>query len=120
MNSPEKELIVLFHIGLASQKTRWHDAHICLGETRTDAFNRFDLCYSLKVLCQAEYGGTRQLHHAAKNYARNYGAKCRTTPEPAHPVRTGTQEFSATYVFPLCQPFGMHWLPRGPPDFDGA
>ena len=57
----------------ASQKTRWHDAHICLGETRTDAFNRFDLCYSFKVLCQAEYGGTRQLHHAAKNYARNYG-----------------------------------------------
>ena len=58
---------------LASQKTRWHDAHICLGETQTDAFNRFDLCYSFKVLCQAEYGGTRQLHHAAKNYARNYG-----------------------------------------------
>ena len=57
----------------ASQKTRWHDAHICLGETRTDAFNRFDLCYSFKVLCQAEYGGTRQLHNAAKNYACNYG-----------------------------------------------
>ena len=57
---------------LASQKTRWHDACICLGETRTDAFNRFDLCYSFKVLCHAEYGGTRQLHHAAKNYARNY------------------------------------------------
>ena len=57
----------------ASQKTRWHDTRICLGETRTDAFNRFDLCYSFKVLCQAEYGGTRQLHHAAKNYARNYG-----------------------------------------------
>ena len=58
---------------LASQKTHWHDARICLGETQTDAFNRFDLCYSFKVLCQAEYGGTRQLHHAAKNYARNYG-----------------------------------------------
>ena len=57
----------------ASQKTRWQDARICLGETRTDTFNRFDLCYSFKVLCQAEYGGTRQLHHAAKNYARNYG-----------------------------------------------
>ena len=61
----------------ASQKTRWHDARICLGETRTDAFNRFDLCYSFKVLCQAEYGGTRQLHHAAKNYARNYGLSAR-------------------------------------------
>ena len=58
---------------LASQKTCWHNACICLGETRTDALNRFDLCYSFKVLCQAEYGGTRQLHHAAKNYARNYG-----------------------------------------------
>ena len=57
----------------ASQKTCWHDACICLGETRTDTFNHFDLCYSFKVLCQAEYGGTRQLHHAAKNYALNYG-----------------------------------------------
>ena len=57
----------------ASQKTCWHNTCICLGETRTDAFNRFDLCYSFKVLCQAEYGGTRQLHHAAKNYAHNYG-----------------------------------------------
>ena len=25
------------------------------------------------MLCQAEYGGTRQLHYAAKNYAHNYG-----------------------------------------------
>ena len=58
---------------LASQKTRWHDARICLGETRTHILNCLDLCYSFKVLCQAEYGGTRQLHHAAKNYARNYG-----------------------------------------------
>ena len=58
---------------LASQKTRWHDACICLGETLADTLNRFDLCYSFKVLCQAEYGGTQQLHHAAKNYARNYG-----------------------------------------------
>ena len=62
---------------LASQKTHWHDACICLGETRTDAFNRFDLCYSFKVLCQADYGGTRQLHHAAKNDARNYGLSTR-------------------------------------------
>ena len=61
----------------ASQKTRWHDVCICLGETWTDAFNCFDLCYSFKVLCQAEYGGTRQLHHAAKNYARNYGLSAR-------------------------------------------
>ena len=57
---------------LASQKTHWYDARICLGETRTDTLNRLDLCYSFKVLCQAEYGGTQQLHHAAKNYARNY------------------------------------------------
>ena len=28
----------------ASQKTRWHDACICLGETRTDTLNRLDLC----------------------------------------------------------------------------
>ena len=32
----------------ASQKTHWHEARICLGETRTDAFNHFDLCYSFK------------------------------------------------------------------------
>ena len=56
----------------ASQITRWYGAHICLGETRTDTLNRFDLCYSFKMLCRAEYGGTRQLHLTAKNYARNY------------------------------------------------
>ena len=56
----------------SSQRTRWHDARICLGETRTDTLNRFDLCYSFKMLCRAEYGGTRQLHIAAKNYVRNY------------------------------------------------
>ena len=57
---------------LASQRTRWYDARICLGETRTNTLNHFDLCYSLKMLCRAEYGGTRQLHIAVKNYARNY------------------------------------------------
>ena len=56
----------------ASQRTRWYDAHICLGETRTDTLNCFDLCYSFKMLCRAEYGGTRQLHLTAKNYMRNY------------------------------------------------
>ena len=56
----------------ASQRTHWYDAHICLGETRTSTLNHFDLCYSFKLLCRAEYGGTRQLHIAAKNYARNY------------------------------------------------
>ena len=61
----------------ASQKTHWHNAGICLGETRTDTLNCLDLCYSFKVLCQAEYGGTRQLHNAAKNYAHNYGLSAR-------------------------------------------
>ena len=56
----------------ASQRTHWYDARICLGETRTNTLNRFDLCYSFKMLCQAEYGGTHQLHIAMKNYARNY------------------------------------------------
>ena len=56
----------------ASQRTCWHDARICLGETRTDTLNHFDLCYSFKMMCQAEYGGTCQLHLAAKNYMRNY------------------------------------------------
>ena len=56
----------------ASQRTHWYDARICLGETRTNTLNRFDLCYSFKMLCQVEYGGTRQLHIATKNYARNY------------------------------------------------
>ena len=57
---------------LASQRTCWNNARICLGETRTNTLNRFDLCYSFKMLCWAEYGGTRQLHIATKNYARNY------------------------------------------------
>ena len=56
----------------SSQRTRWYDACICLGETWTNTLNRFDLCYSFKMLCQVEYGGTCQLHLAAKNYARNY------------------------------------------------
>ena len=56
----------------ASQRTRWYDAHICLGETQTDTLNCFDLCYSFKMLCQVEYGGTHQLHLAAKNYMHNY------------------------------------------------
>ena len=56
----------------ASQRTRWYNAHICLGETRTDTLDCFDLCYSFKMLCQVEYGGTHQLHVAARNYMRNY------------------------------------------------
>ena len=56
----------------ASQRTRWYDARICLGETQTDTLNRLDLCYSFKMLSWAEYGGTRQLHFATKNYMRNY------------------------------------------------
>ena len=56
----------------SSQRTCWHDARICLGETRTDTLNHFDLCYSFKMLCRAEYGGTHQLHIAVKNYVRNY------------------------------------------------
>ena len=57
---------------LSSQKTRLHNAHICLGENWTLALNRLDLCYSFKMLCHVEYGGTHQLHIAMKNYERNY------------------------------------------------
>ena len=57
---------------LASQRTCWYDAHICLGETRTDTLNNLDLCYSFKMLCRAEYGGTHQLHFVTKNYMCNY------------------------------------------------
>ena len=56
------------------QRTYWHDAHICLGENLAETYKCFDLCYSFKVLCWAEYGGTRQLHLAARNYMRNYTA----------------------------------------------
>ena len=55
-----------------SQRTYWHDACICLGENPAETYKRFDLCYSFKVLCRAEYGGTQQLHLAAKNYMRDY------------------------------------------------
>ena len=61
----------------ASQRTRWHNACICLGETRTDTLNSFDLCYSFKMLCWAEYGGTHQLHLATKNYMHNYSLSTR-------------------------------------------
>ena len=61
----------------ASQRTHWYDACICLGETRTDTLNHFDLCYSFRMLYWAEYGGTRQLHLAAKNYMCNYTLSAR-------------------------------------------
>ena len=54
------------------QRTYWHDARICLGENPTKTYKRFDLRYSFNVLCQAEDGGTRQLHLAARNYMCNY------------------------------------------------
>ena len=62
---------------LASPRTRWYDARICLGETRTDTLNHFDICYSFKMLCRAEYRGTHQLHLAVKNYMRNYSLSAR-------------------------------------------
>ena len=57
--------------GIVNIISYWY-AHICLGETQTDTLDRFDLCYSFKMLCQAEYRGTHQLHVAARNYMRNY------------------------------------------------
>ena len=58
-----------------SQRTHWHDARICLGENPAKTFKRFDLCYSFKMLCWAEYDSTHQLHLAAKNYMHNYSAR---------------------------------------------
>ena len=57
-----------------SQRSCWHDACICLGENSAETYKHFDLCYSFKILCRAEYGSTRQLHLATKNYVRNYTA----------------------------------------------
>ena len=57
---------------LTSQRSCWHDAHICLGENPTKTYKHFDLCFSFKILCRAKYGGTRQLHLATKNYVCNY------------------------------------------------
>ena len=34
-----------------SQRSCWHDAHICLGENPTETYKHFDLCYSFKILC---------------------------------------------------------------------
>ena len=58
-----------------SQRSCWHDAHICLGENPAKTYKHFDLCYSFKILCRAEYGGTQQLHLATKNYVCNYTAR---------------------------------------------
>ena len=57
------------------QRTYWHDACICLGENPVETYKCFDLCYSFKVLCRAEYSGTQQLHLAARNYMRNYTSR---------------------------------------------
>ena len=57
-----------------SQRSCWHDACICLGENPIETYKCFDLCYTFKILCWAEYSGTRQLHLATKNYVRNYTA----------------------------------------------
>ena len=57
-----------------SQKLHWHDASFCLGDSPTENFNRFDLCYSFNLLCDAEYGGWKGMHIAAKNYMGNYAA----------------------------------------------
>ena len=56
-----------------SQKSHWHNANFCIGESLTENFNCFDLCYSFNLLCDAEYGGRKGLHIATKNYMRNYG-----------------------------------------------
>ena len=68
----EGGIVNIISYWLASPRTRWYDAHICLGETQTDILNHFDLYYSFKMLCQVEYGGTHQLHLTAKNYTCNY------------------------------------------------
>ena len=57
-----------------SQRSCWHNAHICLGENPAETYKHFDLCYSFKILYRAKYGGTRQLHLATKNYVCNYTA----------------------------------------------
>ena len=61
----------------SSQRTCWYNARICLGETQTDTLDRFDLCYSFKMMCWVEYGGTHQVHITAKNYVRNYAYSAR-------------------------------------------
>ena len=71
------EIVNIISYWLASQRTRWYNARICLGETRTDTLDRFDLCYSFKMLCWAEYGGTCQLHVTARNYMCNYSLSAR-------------------------------------------
>ena len=58
-----------------SQITCWHDAHISLGENPAETYKCFNLCYSFKIICQAEYGSTRQLHLATKIYVCNYTAR---------------------------------------------
>ena len=41
---------------LASQRTHWYDARICLGETWTNTLNRSDLCYSFKMCAGRNMG----------------------------------------------------------------
>ena len=65
----------LLGVGITSIISYWPKSHIgnlCLGESPTENFNRFDLCYSFNLLCDTKYGRWKGLHIAAKNYMRNY------------------------------------------------
>ena len=101
---------------LASQRTCWYHARICLGETRTNTLNRFDLFYSFKMLCRVEYGGTHQLYIAAKNYAGNY-----TYTTGIHQNRRITYERALRNLMVLMFSHFVHQLENsgsleGPPD----
>ena len=63
------------------------------------------------MLCQAEYGGTRQLCYAARNYMRNYTLSARTASEPADTLREGIEEPYGPHVLSLCAPVGEFWFP---------
>ena len=101
-----------------SQRSCWHDACICLGENPTETYKCFDLCYSFKILCQAKYSGTRQLHLATKNYVCNY-----TTREPQNWQITYERALQNLKVLMF-----SHYLnhientgsPGGTPDADGT
>ena len=84
-----------------SQKSHWHDANICLGENPAENFNRFDLCYSFNLLCDAEYGGRKGLHIADQKLYEKLCSYRQALWEPADPLRTGSSEPDRHHVLAL-------------------
>ena len=103
----------------ASQKTRWHGARICLGRPGQIPLIILISVTVSRCCALAEYRGTRQLHHAAKNCVRNYGLSAGLHQNRRIPYQRALRNLVVLMFSHYVNHLGMHWLSRGPLDFDG-